>query len=74
MARSSSLPGTQTMGRLPDDWVVPADAEDRAVVCEAEAGDILAVRPLFLHTSRKPPTRHPDRIRRLAPAAAAGVV
>lgn len=47
------LPGTQTMGRLPDDWVVPADAEDRAVVCEAGAGDILAVRPLFLHTSRK---------------------
>jgi len=48
------LPGTQTMGRLPDDWVVPADAEERAVVCEAEAGDdILAFRPLLLHMSRK---------------------
>ena len=47
------LPGTQTVGRLPDDWVVPADAEDRAVVSEAEAGDILAFRPLLLHMSRK---------------------
>ena len=47
------LPGTQTMGQLPDDWVVPTDAEDRAVVCEAEAGDILAFRPLLLHMSRK---------------------
>jgi len=47
------LPGTQTMGRLTDDWVVPADAEERAVVCEAKTGDILAFRPLLLHMSRK---------------------
>jgi ectoine hydroxylase-related dioxygenase (phytanoyl-CoA dioxygenase family) len=47
------LPGTHAMGRLPDDWAVPADAANRAVVCEAEAGDILAFRPLLLHMSRK---------------------
>jgi hypothetical protein len=47
------LPGTHAMGRLPDDWAAPADAKDRAVVCEAEAGDILAFRPLLLHMSRK---------------------
>jgi hypothetical protein len=47
------LPGTHAMGRLPDDWAVPADAEERAVVCAAEAGDILAFRPLLLHMSRK---------------------
>jgi Phytanoyl-CoA dioxygenase (PhyH) len=47
------LPGTHAMGRLPDDWTVPADAEERAIVCEADAGDILAFRPLLLHMSRK---------------------
>jgi hypothetical protein len=47
------LPGTHAMGRLPDDWAVAADAEKRAVVCAAEAGDILAFRPLLLHMSRK---------------------
>jgi len=47
------LPGTHGLGRLPDDWIVPPDAQERAVVCEAEAGDILAFRPLLLHMSRK---------------------
>ena len=47
------LPGTHSLGRLPDDWAVPPDAQERAVVCEAEAGDILAFRPLLLHMSRK---------------------
>jgi len=47
------LPGTHSMGRFSDDWIVPADAEERAVVCEANAGDILAFRPLLLHMSRK---------------------
>ncbi len=47
------LPGTHARGRLPDDWAVPSDAEERAVVCEADAGDILAFRPLLLHMSRK---------------------
>ena len=47
------LPGTHTMGRPPDHWAVPADAVNRAVVCEAEAGDVLAFRPLLLHMSRK---------------------
>jgi hypothetical protein len=41
------LPGTHALGRLPDDWIVPPDAQERAVVCEAEAGDVLAFRPLY---------------------------
>jgi hypothetical protein len=47
------LPGTHARGRLPDDWAIPADVENQAVVCAAEAGDILAFRPLLLHKSRK---------------------
>jgi len=47
------LPGSHALGRLPDDWAVPPDAQERAVVCEAKAGDILAFRPLLLHMSRK---------------------
>lgn len=47
------LPGTHAMGRLPDDWAIPADVDNQAVVCAAEAGDILAFRPLLLHMSRK---------------------
>jgi len=47
------LPGTHALGRLTDDRALPYDAEERAAVCAADPGDVLAFRPLLLHMSRK---------------------
>lgn len=55
------LPGTHAMGRISDDGMVPPDLEERAVGCQADAGDILAFRPLLLHMSRK--SRRPSHRR-----------
>lgn len=64
------LPGTHAMGRLSDHWVVRAKAEQRPVICEADAGDILAFRPLLLHMSRK--SRRPSHRRVIQIEYAAG--
>ncbi|MGH6933587.1 MAG: phytanoyl-CoA dioxygenase family protein [Dongiaceae bacterium] len=46
------LPGSHRHGRLPETAIPALLSETAAVVCEAEAGDVLALRPLLLHMSR----------------------
>ena len=45
------LPGSHRSGRLSDDAVDRCRAVTREVICTAEAGDALLMRPLLLHAS-----------------------
>jgi ectoine hydroxylase-related dioxygenase (phytanoyl-CoA dioxygenase family) len=61
------IPGSHRQGRL-SGAAIPTD---RAVVCAAAAGDVLAFRPLLLHMSRKSASAHHRRVIQLEYAAAA---
>jgi ectoine hydroxylase-related dioxygenase (phytanoyl-CoA dioxygenase family) len=45
------LPGSHRLGKLPESDAVRMGAENRAVVCVANIGDAVLMRPLLLHAS-----------------------
>ncbi|MFO0952967.1 MAG: phytanoyl-CoA dioxygenase family protein [Isosphaeraceae bacterium] len=47
------IPGSHRGGRLDPDQIAAARAASAEVLCEAEAGDALLMRPLLLHASSK---------------------
>lgn len=47
------LPGSHRFGRLADDETVALRRMTQAVICTAEAGEALAMRPLLVHASPK---------------------
>jgi ectoine hydroxylase-related dioxygenase (phytanoyl-CoA dioxygenase family) len=51
------MPGTHRLGRLNQNLVAEHIDENRALTCEAAAGEALVMRPLLLHTSS--PSKHP---------------
>lgn len=55
------VPGTHIQGRIPAADLRMMHLESRAVVCPAQAGDVLAMRPLLVHGSSK--ARVPKRRR-----------
>ncbi len=47
------VPGSHRCGRLGSDDIVAMDKRQNEVVCTADAGDLLLMRPLLLHASSK---------------------
>ena len=47
------VPGSHRLGRLSPDSIATTDKREREVVCTADAGDLLLMRPLLLHASSK---------------------
>ncbi|MFZ5638940.1 MAG: phytanoyl-CoA dioxygenase family protein [Pseudomonadota bacterium] len=47
------VPGSHRLGRLPADRIADIDKRDEEVVCMADAGDLVLMRPLLLHASSK---------------------
>lgn len=47
------VPGSHRLGRWPAHRIAEIDKRDREVVCAADAGDLLLMRPLLLHASSK---------------------
>jgi ectoine hydroxylase-related dioxygenase (phytanoyl-CoA dioxygenase family) len=47
------VPGSHRCGRLGSDDIVAMDKRQSEVVCTADAGDLLLMRPLLLHASSK---------------------
>lgn len=47
------LPGSHRWGRIDAERIATLDKREREVVCEAEAGDAILMRPLLLHASSK---------------------
>ena len=45
------LPGTHRLGKLSEDEVARMGAEEQAVMCSANIGDAVLMRPLLLHSS-----------------------
>lgn len=45
------LPGSHRMGRIPETEAVRLGAENQPIVCVADAGDAVLMRPLLLHAS-----------------------
>ncbi len=56
------LPGTHTLGRLDADRVTILRREREEVVCIAQAGDALLMRPLLLHASGRLTSDRPRRV------------
>jgi len=55
------LPGSHQHGRIHSREILSLVENDTVVTCAAEPGDVLLIRPLLLHSSRK--SRHPSHIR-----------
>jgi len=49
------LPGSHLMGRLAREQIARLVEQSRAHLCKVQAGDVLAMRPLLVHASRKGP-------------------
>lgn len=47
------LPGSHALGRLDEAGIAARLASSREAVCTAQAGDVLAMRPLLLHASNR---------------------
>ncbi len=47
------VPGSHRLGRLSPDDIAATDKRNNEVVCTADAGDLLLMRPLLLHASSK---------------------
>lgn len=47
------LPGTHTMGLLSDEQMSALSEQLRPIECLAEAGSVVAMRPLLVHSSSK---------------------
>ena len=47
------VPGSHRLGRLSPDSIAAADKRNSEVVCTADTGDLLLMRPLLLHASSK---------------------
>ncbi|MES2668938.1 MAG: phytanoyl-CoA dioxygenase family protein [Pseudomonadota bacterium] len=47
------VPGSHRLGRLSADCVATTEKRENEVVCTADAGDLLLMRPLLLHASSK---------------------
>ncbi len=47
------VPGSHRLGRLNPDAIAAADKRSSEVVCTADTGDLLLMRPLLLHASSK---------------------
>lgn len=47
------VPGSHRLGRLSVDSIATTDKRESEVVCTADAGDLLLMRPLLLHASSK---------------------
>jgi ectoine hydroxylase-related dioxygenase (phytanoyl-CoA dioxygenase family) len=56
------VPGSHRFGRLGDDEAIRLRADAGEVVCTAEPGDALLLRPLLLHASSKATGRSPRRV------------
>ena len=56
------LPGTHQLGVLSDDEVSKVSTEGCAVDCLASIGDVLAMRPLLIHSSSKSQNNLPRRV------------
>lgn len=63
------LPGTHRLGRLEAERVAMLRAERDEVVCTAQAGDALLMRPLLLHASGRSTSDRPRRVLHLEYAA-----
>lgn len=63
------LPGTHTLGRLEPERVTILRSERDEVVCRAQAGDALLMRPLLLHASGRSTSDRPRRVLHLEYAA-----
>ena len=63
------LPGTHTLGRLEAERVTILRSERDEVVCTAQAGDALLMRPLLLHASGRSTSDRPRRVLHLEYAA-----
>ncbi|MGI9457156.1 MAG: phytanoyl-CoA dioxygenase family protein [Aeoliella sp.] len=59
------IPGTHQSGLLDADEISTIVASRRPVVCAARAGDVLLIRPLLLHASRRASTPHHRRVMHL---------
>lgn len=47
------IPGTHKQGRIPSEKILQIIEDQAAIQCTANSGDILLMRPLLLHSSRK---------------------
>ena len=47
------VPGSHRLGRLRPDSIAATDKRNSEIVCAADAGDLLLMRPLLLHASSK---------------------
>ena len=47
------VPGSHRLGRLRPDSIAATDKRNTEIVCAADAGDLLLMRPLLLHASSK---------------------
>ena len=56
------VPGSHRIGRIPEKQIQGFVAEHPKVVCEARPGDILIMKPLILHSSRKSVTSGHRRV------------
>lgn len=56
------IPGTHTLGVLPDSDVQRLSSEGRATDCLVSAGGVLAMRPLLLHASSKAESTRARRV------------
>lgn len=56
------LPGTHTLGVLPDDTIHQLASEISPVECLVPQGGVLAMRPLLVHSSSKAQSNDPRRV------------
>jgi hypothetical protein len=63
------LPRTHTLGRLEAERVTILRSQQDEIVCTAQAGDALLMRPLLLHASRRSKNQRPRRVLHLEYAA-----
>ncbi|GEM_PF-665209 len=56
------VPGSHRLGRIEAERVAAIDKRSREVVCEADVGDAILMRPLLLHASSKARTPNGRRV------------
>ena len=56
------IPGTHRCGRLDEAAIDALVRREPALVCEAEAGDVILMRPLLLHSSHRATSSDPRRV------------
>ncbi len=65
------VPGSHLMGRLASEQIARLVEHSRFRLCEVQAGDVLAMRPLLVHASRSAPAPARRRVIHVEYAACA---